>query len=215
MPPRPGRLLRERLKRVTTKPAATEPAATALWLRPLLKSAEIEELRRTGSNYAEKRPQRHTQRNEQAASGKHTHSFWPVGHGRTAQNGEPASTIALRRYNKSQIIVKCYCECAIARLARIAAKPEARAAFCMSREEFYLRRIPFGMDGPSLAHHDLAMGQINRLTCPKCGAKLIAAPSPSANELRALSCPDCDCLDPFKSERAMGWLKSELQPPTR
>jgi len=114
LPPIPTRgLLLERLKRAVAKPAATEPATTALWL--LLKSAEIEELRRTGSNYAEKRPQRHSQRNEQAASGKHTHSFWPVGHGRTAQNGEPASTIALRRYNKSQIIVKCYCECAIAR----------------------------------------------------------------------------------------------------
>jgi hypothetical protein len=71
------------------------------------------------------------------------------------------------------------------------------------------------MDGPSLAHHILAMGQIDQLTCPKCGAKLIATPSPSANGLRALRCPDCDCLDPFRSERAMGWLKSELQPPKR
>jgi predicted RNA-binding Zn-ribbon protein involved in translation (DUF1610 family) len=92
---------------------------------------------------------------------------------------------------------------------------EARAAFCASREEFYLRPIPFGMDGPSPADHVLAVGQIDRLTCPKCGAKLIAAPSPSTNGLRALRCPDCDCLDPFKSERAMGWLKSELQPPKR
>ena len=41
-------MLLEWLKRVITKPAATEPAATALWLRPLLKSAEIEELRRGG-----------------------------------------------------------------------------------------------------------------------------------------------------------------------
>jgi hypothetical protein len=45
-------VLLERLKRVITKPAATEPAATALWLRPLLKSAEIEELRRGGSDNA-------------------------------------------------------------------------------------------------------------------------------------------------------------------
>jgi hypothetical protein len=82
-----------------------------------------------------------------------------------------------------------------------------------SREDFYLCQIPFGMDRPSLARHVLGMGQIDRLTCPKCGAKLIATPSPSAHGLRALHCPDCDCLDPLKSERAMGWLKSELQPP--
>jgi hypothetical protein len=42
-----GRLLLERLKIVVTKPAATTeaattaPAATALWLRPLLVSAEL------------------------------------------------------------------------------------------------------------------------------------------------------------------------------
>jgi hypothetical protein len=48
-----GRVLLERLKRVITKPAATEPAATALWLRPLLKSTEIEKLRRAGSDNAE------------------------------------------------------------------------------------------------------------------------------------------------------------------
>jgi hypothetical protein len=41
-----------RLKRVITKPAAAEPTATALWLRPLLISAEIEELRRAGSDNA-------------------------------------------------------------------------------------------------------------------------------------------------------------------
>jgi hypothetical protein len=71
------------------------------------------------------------------------------------------------------------------------------------------------MDGPSLARHLLAMGQIDRLTCPKCRAKLIATPSPSANGLRVLHCPDCDGADPMKSDRAMGWLKSELQPPKR
>ena len=41
-------MLLERLKHVVTKPAATEPAGTALWLRSLLESAEIEELRRVG-----------------------------------------------------------------------------------------------------------------------------------------------------------------------
>jgi hypothetical protein len=48
-------------KRVITKPAATEPAATALWLRPLLKSAEIEELRRGGPDDAEHHPRRDAQ----------------------------------------------------------------------------------------------------------------------------------------------------------
>jgi hypothetical protein len=90
-----------------------------------------------------------------------------------------------------------------------------RAALCMSREEFYLRQILFRMDGRSLARHVLTIGRTERLICLKCGAKLIATPSPSANGLRALHCPDCDCLDPLKSGRAMGWLKSELQPPKR
>jgi hypothetical protein len=35
-----GRVLLEWVKHVATKPAATETAATALWLRALLKSAE-------------------------------------------------------------------------------------------------------------------------------------------------------------------------------
>jgi hypothetical protein len=46
----------ERVNNVVTKPAATEPTATALWLRPLLKSAEIEELRRAGAGSAEHHP---------------------------------------------------------------------------------------------------------------------------------------------------------------
>ena len=45
--------LLERRKRIVTKPAAAETAATALWLRPLLISAEIEELRRGGSDHAD------------------------------------------------------------------------------------------------------------------------------------------------------------------
>jgi hypothetical protein len=50
-------MLLERRKRVVTKPAATEPAAT-LRLRPLLKSTEIEELRRGGSDHSEHHPRR-------------------------------------------------------------------------------------------------------------------------------------------------------------
>ena len=56
---------------------ATEPA-TALWLRPLLKSAEIEELRRAGSDNAEHHPRRDCQRNQRAALGKDAQFFWFV-----------------------------------------------------------------------------------------------------------------------------------------
>jgi hypothetical protein len=51
-------VLLERLIHVVTKPASTEPAATALWLLPLLKSAEIEELRRGRSDNADHHPRR-------------------------------------------------------------------------------------------------------------------------------------------------------------
>jgi hypothetical protein len=68
-------VLLERLKHVVTKPAATEPAATALWLRPLLKSAEIEELRRAGSDNAEHHPRRDCQRNQRATLGKDAQLF--------------------------------------------------------------------------------------------------------------------------------------------
>jgi hypothetical protein len=44
-----GGTLLERIKRAVTKPPATKPAATALRVRPLLISAEIEKLRRGGS----------------------------------------------------------------------------------------------------------------------------------------------------------------------
>ena len=46
-------MLLVRPKHVIAKPAATEPASPALWLRPLLISAEVEELRRGRSGNAE------------------------------------------------------------------------------------------------------------------------------------------------------------------
>ena len=70
----------ERLKRVITKPAATEPAVTALWLWPLLKSAEIEELRRGGSDNAEQHPRRDGQRSQRASRGKNAQLSWFVWH---------------------------------------------------------------------------------------------------------------------------------------
>jgi hypothetical protein len=32
---------------------------------------------------------------------------------------------------------------------------------------------------------------------------------------RTLQCLDCDRPDPLKSDYVIGWLKSELQPPTK
>jgi len=59
----------------TGQHVVTKPAATALRLRPLLKSAEIEELRRGGSNNAEQHPHRDGQRKQRAASGKDAQLF--------------------------------------------------------------------------------------------------------------------------------------------
>jgi hypothetical protein len=58
-------LLLERRKRVVTK-----PAATALRLRPLLKSAEIKKLCRGGSDQAERQTQSDGQRNQPTTPGK-------------------------------------------------------------------------------------------------------------------------------------------------
>ena len=85
-------------------------AATALWLRPLLKSAEIEELRRGGSDNAEQHPRRDCQRNQRAAFGKDAPLFWLVGHALGPHKTEnlPRYRLALRlSVTKSQITVKC------------------------------------------------------------------------------------------------------------
>jgi hypothetical protein len=71
-------VLLERIRHVVTKPAATPTAATALRLRLLLKSAEIEELRRAGSDNAEHHPCRDCQRNQRAARGKDAQLSWFV-----------------------------------------------------------------------------------------------------------------------------------------
>jgi hypothetical protein len=42
---------------------------------------------------------------------------------------------------------------------------------------------------------------------------LILALPPGGKGPRKLRCMDCEHPDPFKTERAKGWLKSELQPP--
>jgi len=58
------------------------------------------------------------------------------------------------------------------------------------------------------------MGQAERPTCPSCGAHLILAPPPDGKGRRTLQCAACSNPDPLKSHDVLGWLKSELQPPT-
>ena len=57
------------------------------------------------------------------------------------------------------------------------------------------------------------MGQVERPTCPNCGAHLILALPPGGGGPRTFQCFDCDRPDPLKNEKVTGWLKSELHPP--
>jgi len=57
------------------------------------------------------------------------------------------------------------------------------------------------------------MGQAERPTCPECGKPLVLALPPDGKGKRSFQCFDCDLPDPLKTDRVMGWLKSELQPP--
>jgi hypothetical protein len=57
------------------------------------------------------------------------------------------------------------------------------------------------------------MDQAKRSTCADCGAYLPLTLPPGGKRQRAFQCLDCERPDPFKSEQAIGWLKSELQPP--
>jgi hypothetical protein len=45
------------------------------------------------------------------------------------------------------------------------------------------------------------------------GFSLILALPPGGKGQRTLQCLDCERPDPLKTDRVMGWLKSELQPP--
>ena len=57
------------------------------------------------------------------------------------------------------------------------------------------------------------MGQAERPKCPACGAYLTLALPPGGKGKRTFQCFDCDGPDPLKTDKATGWLKSELQPP--
>jgi hypothetical protein len=58
-----------------------------------------------------------------------------------------------------------------------------------------------------------AMGEGERPTCPKCGANLTLTLPAVGTGRRTLQCFECDRPDPMKTDKAMGWIKSGLQPP--
>jgi hypothetical protein len=58
----------ERIKWTVTEPAATEPTGTALRVRSVMTSAEIEKLCRGGSASAEQYPRRDYERDQRSAS---------------------------------------------------------------------------------------------------------------------------------------------------
>jgi hypothetical protein len=57
-----------------------------------------------------------------------------------------------------------------------------------------------------------SMGKGERPTCHYCEAQLILA-LPDRKGPRRFQCFDCNMPDPMKTEKAIGWLKGELQPP--
>jgi hypothetical protein len=63
---------------------------------------------------------------------------------------------------------------------------------------------------------------IERPRCPKCEIRMMLVdvePSFAGPDLRTLECPKCKLAykalteDPMQSNKAAGWLKSELRPP--
>jgi len=57
------------------------------------------------------------------------------------------------------------------------------------------------------------MSEAERPTCPNCGAHLMPALPPGVIGTRIFRCPKCDGPDPLRTDKVMGWLKSELQSP--
>jgi hypothetical protein len=56
----------------------------------------------------------------------------------------------------------------------------------------------FGIDGISTWGQDYFMGQVERPTCPGCGAFLILALPPGGKGPRTFQCLDCERPDPLK-----------------
>ncbi len=82
-----------------------------------------------------------------------------------------------------------------------------------SRKEYSFPRSSFGMDKLPKRRQIYAMGQAERPTCPHCGAYQTLALPPGGKGKRTFQCFDCDGPDPLTTEKTMGWLKGELQPP--
>src|ERR1700722_3055193 len=73
---------------------------------------------------------------------------------------------------------------------------------------------PFGMDSPQLSLQICVMGQKIKVgDCPCCGSPMRVAQPPSGSGSPVPQCPKCDQPGFANSERAIGWLRSELQPP--
>jgi transposase-like protein len=65
-----------------------------------------------------------------------------------------------------------------------------------------------------LTHDKISgMGQDERPTCPECGELLVLTLPPNQKGKRRFQCFDCERPDPLGTDKVMGWLKSELQPP--
>jgi len=71
--------------------------------------------------------------------------------------------------------------------------------------------ISFGMDTSANLKQIYFMGQTKRPTCPSCGAYLVLASGDNGKP--ATQCFACDGPDPMKTDKTIGWLKGELQPP--
>ena len=56
------------------------------------------------------------------------------------------------------------------------------------------------------------MGQATTHLPPLWGLLILALP-PGGKGQRTFQCFECDGLDPLKTDKVMGWLKGELQPP--
>jgi hypothetical protein len=92
-----------------------------------------------------------------------------------------------------------------------------RAAITISKRQHPnpvpVRIAIFWIDGVLDRRQNSSMGQAERPTCPHCGAFLLLALPPGGKGRRSLQCLDCDRPDPLKSDDALRWLSSELQPP--
>jgi hypothetical protein len=83
----------------------------------------------------------------------------------------------------------------------------------LSLKKYSTRQTSFGLDAPPNWRQVYAMGQAERPTCRNCGAYLTLALLPDGKGKRTFQCIDCNGPDPLKTDKAIGWLKGELQPP--